>query len=81
MFFSSRGALYIGESTNLRKRIEKHLEHSDNKGLAQWLWEHGADDLHLEFHVLPDSTTTRTRRALEAELIESRRPEFNVKGR
>jgi predicted GIY-YIG superfamily endonuclease len=80
LFFSRDKALYVGECKNLRKRLSKHLEHSDIKGLARWLWQHGATDLHLEFHVLPEATTTRIRKALEVELIVSRKPTFNVQG-
>lgn len=58
----------------------KHLDHSDNKSLAQWLWQHGASDLHIEFHVLPEGTAARVRKALENELINSRKPTFNVQG-
>lgn len=78
VFFDRTRVLYVGESGNLRKRIRKHLEHSDNKGLARWLWDHGSEDLSLEVQVLPESTSTRSRKALEAELIYSRRSEFNV---
>jgi site-specific DNA-methyltransferase (adenine-specific) len=77
-FFNSTAALYVGEAQNLRKRIEKHLDHSDNKGLAQWLWAAGTADLHLEWHSLETDTATRVRKALEAELIASRQPLFNV---
>lgn len=78
LFFDEKQALYVGEATILRNRIEKHLEHSDNKGLARWLWEHGTERLFLELHVLDSSIATRVRKALEAELIASRRPVFNV---
>ena len=79
IFFCSDQALYVGEATNLRSRLSKHLDHSDNKGLARWLWEHGEDDLHLEVQVLPKTTTTKVRRAVESELIASRKPVFNVR--
>jgi site-specific DNA-methyltransferase (adenine-specific) len=78
LFYARSVALYAGETENLRNRIEKHLEHSDNKGLARWLWEHGAEELHLEIQVLPSETATRIRKALELELIRSRSPLFNV---
>jgi hypothetical protein len=68
----------VGEANNLRNRLEKHLDHSDVKSLAHWLWEHGANNLYLELHVLPDNTSTQVRRALEAELIRSRRAAFNI---
>lgn len=78
VFFSVDQVLYVGESENLQNRIRKHLDHSDNKGLARWLWEQEVPNLHLEIHVLPASVVTRVRRALEAEMIRSRKPVFNV---
>jgi hypothetical protein len=80
LFFTSRTALYAGETTNLRRRIAKHLEHSDNKGLAHWLWEFGKAALNLEIQTLPAETPSRTRKSLEAELIRSRQPLFNIRG-
>lgn len=76
----SKQTLYVGEATNLRIRLDKHLNHSDNKSLARWLWDHGFTKLYLEIHLLPPATTKRVRRALEGELIASRRPIFNVQG-
>jgi hypothetical protein len=80
LFIQPGSVLYVGECQNLRKRIRKHLDHSDNKGFAHWLWEHGTEDLHLEYHILPLKTPTRVRKALEAELIRSRNPVFNIAG-
>ena len=77
-FFTASEALYIGEAENLYKRLKKHLDHSDNKGLARWMWEHGIDDLHVEIQLLASTTSTMVRRALETELIRSRSPVFNV---
>lgn len=79
LFFDSTATLYVGESENLRKRVSKHLEHSDNKGFARWLWECGSESLHIECQILPGATSSKSRKALEAELIESRRPVFNVR--
>ncbi|MDI6448637.1 GIY-YIG nuclease family protein [Anaerobaca lacustris] len=79
LFIAAEQLLYVGETENLRKRLKKHLEHSDNRGLARWIWEFGTESLHLEMHILADSIDTRIRRALELELIRSRRPLFNVK--
>jgi site-specific DNA-methyltransferase (adenine-specific) len=80
LFLESTEVLYVGECKNLRKRVGKHLDHSDNKGLAHWLWKHGNTDLHVEYHVLPLGIPVRVRKALEAELILSRKPTFNVAG-
>jgi len=79
LFFAADQLLYVGETENLRKRLKKHLDHSDNKGLARWIWEFGTGALHLEMHLLKDGTETRIRKALELELIRSRQPIFNVK--
>jgi predicted GIY-YIG superfamily endonuclease len=78
IFFTSSEALYVGEAKNLRNRVEKHLDHSDRKELARWMWEYGNERTMLEIHVLDEATTTQVRRALEAELIRSRRPLFNI---
>jgi len=79
LFIAAEQLLYVGETENLRKRLKKHLEHSDNKGLARWIWEFGIENLHLEMQILEDKTETRVRKALELELIRSRKPTFNVK--
>jgi len=40
---SEAGCLYIGEAENLRRRLAKHLDHSDRKLLARYFWEYGFD--------------------------------------
>lgn len=79
LFISSDQLLYVGETENLRKRLKKHLEHSDNKGLARWIWEYGTEGLYLELQILKSGTKTSVRKAIELELIRSRQPIFNVK--
>ena len=79
LFISTSQLLYVGETENLRKRLKKHLEHSDNKGLAHWIWEYGTEDLHLEMQILNSQTKTSVRKAIELELIRSRQPIFNIK--
>jgi len=80
LYYKDEGLLYLGEARNLRDRIRKHLDHSDRRDLARWLWEHGTDDLYVEIRVLPDGTTSKARKAVELELIRSRRPRFNILG-
>ena len=79
LFIAADQLLYVGETENLRSRLKKHLDHSDSKGLARWIWEYGTESLHLEMQILDDQTETRVRKALELELIRSREPIFNVK--
>ena len=78
VFYDPLRTLYVGEATSLRFRLKQHLDHSDNRGLACWLWEHGTATALVEIHVLPNGTPTVQRRALETELIRSRNPLFNV---
>jgi hypothetical protein len=78
MFFPRDTCLYVGEAESLRNRISKHLDHSDNKGLARWMWEQGMAEIFLELQILDAATTQKVRRALERELIRGRRPEFNI---
>jgi len=78
--YKDEGLLYVGEARNLRDRVRKHLEHSDRKDLARWLWQHGIGSLYLEIHVLPPATTNAARKAVELELIRSRKPRFNILG-
>jgi site-specific DNA-methyltransferase (adenine-specific) len=78
LFFTATECLYVGEAESLRNRIAKHLDHSDSKGLARWLWDQGSAELFLELQVLDPSTTQKVRRALERELIRGRNPAFNI---
>ncbi len=78
LFLTPVECLYVGEAENLFNRLSKHLDHSDNRGLARWLWEQGATQLFVELQVLQRETLVKVRRALERELIRSRKPTFNV---
>lgn len=82
LFFDQSGYLYIGETGNLRKRVSKHLDHSDQKSLARYLWKQGLKGLSVELHAFDaksDGRLSKPRRAYEADLIRSRKPRFNIK--
>ncbi|MBI5763151.1 MAG: hypothetical protein HZA51_06470 [Planctomycetes bacterium] len=78
LFQTTTKLLYVGEAANLRVRLSVHLDHSDNRQLARWIWENENEPLFIECHVLPAGTSKRTRRAVELEFIRSRKPEFNI---
>lgn len=78
IFYSAKETLYVGEAENLRKRVGKHVDHSDRKALAHWFWEHGAANVRLETIVLPKDFSALARKAVEKHLIASRRPLFNI---
>ncbi|GAB5494992.1 MAG: excinuclease ABC subunit C [Phycisphaerales bacterium] len=77
----SAGYLYIGEAGNLCKRVTKHVDHSDNKNLARFLWDNGYQDVSVELHSFPTWQPARQssiRRSIEREMIQSQKPLFNV---
>lgn len=81
IFRDASGYLYIGESANLRTRIAKHLDHSDRKSLAHYLWKNGVEGVTVELHAFDPASNARLkemRRAYESELIRSRKPRFNI---
>ncbi len=81
IFRDSLGYLYIGESENLHLRVRKHLDHSDSKSLAHYLWDRGIRGVTVELHVFDPQSDGRLknhRRAYESSLIESRNPRFNI---
>lgn len=81
IFRDDTGYLYIGESNNLRRRLEQHLDESSSKSLASYLKDHDIADITIELHIFdPESRIRETavRRAYESELIQSRNPKFNL---
>lgn len=78
VFVTRTQTLYVGESANLRKRLAKHTDHSDNRELARWFWQNGFGEVFLQLYVLPSATTALQRKAFEQELIQSRNPLFNI---
>ncbi len=81
IFRDASGYLYIGESENLRSRVIKHLDHSDRKSLARYLWEQGVEGVTVELHAFDPESNARNkemRRAYESDLIQSRQPRWNI---
>lgn len=83
-FLDDTGYLYIGETHNLHSRLKKHLDHSDSRSLAHYLWKHGAGRIKIQLFVFPkgsEGARAASRRAFEAALIASRAPRFNIQCR
>ncbi len=81
IFRDASGYLYIGQTENLRKRMQEHLDESHNLSLAKYLKSESRDSISIEIHDFdPKSQAAKTmvRRAYESELIASRKPRFNV---
>ena len=83
-FLDDTGYLYIGESRDLRARLRQHLDHSDSRSLARYLWERGTGKIKIELQVFApasEGAKTRSRKAFEASLIASRQPRLNIQSR
>ncbi len=81
IFRDETGYLYIGQSENLRSRLKEHLDQSSNFSLAKYLADQQHDNVTIELHAFAgDSRAKETmiRRAYESELIDSRKPKFNI---
>ncbi len=81
IFRDETGYLYIGQSRNLRSRLQEHLDESHSHSLQAYLKNEGITNITIEIHAFdPDSQAAElmARRAYESALIASRRPRFNV---
>ncbi len=80
LFIDSAGYIYIGQATNLRTCLKKHLSGSDRKTLAKYLGSTNHANVLLELHVFQMDSPgreLRVRRAYESELIRTRQPRLN----
>jgi GIY-YIG catalytic domain len=82
VFSDASGYLYVGETDNLRRRLESHLAESDRQALANYLAREECVNVQLEIHTFGAGSRMdeiRVRRACESELIRSRVPRFNIR--
>jgi hypothetical protein len=75
VFQSEKEAMFIGETNNLRHRIEKHLGASESQGLPDWLY--AGHDIQIGISPLP-GVSQSARKAMELKAIQARRPLFNI---
>lgn len=77
---AGRMYVYIGESDNLRRRLEQHLPANEqNPGLQKYL----SENLSVAkcWYCPMDSVSASLRRKIEAELIQFFTPEFNTRNK
>lgn len=75
------GYLYIGQASDLSKRIKEHVHQSDRKDLAAYLSENPQAAITVELHVFGEGSPgreLRVRRAYESALIRTRKPRLNL---
>jgi excinuclease UvrABC nuclease subunit len=75
LFRSEEQAIFVGETSNLQHRIEKHLYASASHGLPEWLYS--GREIQLGIHSLPGASQA-TRKALELKAIQILKPLFNI---
>lgn len=71
--------LFIGETDNLRHRIEKHLDSGGTSGIPDWLYDSRAKTISLGIVPTPEVTPTG-RKIIELGAIQTFHPFFNYCG-
>ncbi len=72
-------SLFVGETDNLRHRIERHFDTSGSQGLPDWLYERGSRVINLAFVPTPEISPTE-RKIVELGSINRLTPCFNYLG-
>lgn len=81
VFRDVSGYIYIGQASDLRKRLSEHLHGSDRKALAAYLAGKQEAHVTVELHVFGKGSPgeeLRVRRAYESEMIRVRKPRLNL---
>ena len=69
--------LYVGISTNLKRRLKQHCEGEDNKLLAEHFKAYGNE---IKVSIVYEDTTEQNLRRLESDAIRELRPIANIRG-
>ena len=73
--------LFVGDTENLRHRIERHLDSSNKVGIPDWLYPRGSRVISLGIVPMPGATQ-RLRKVIELGAVNRYRPLFNyINGR
>ena len=78
LFRSNSSAIFVGDTSNLRHRIERHLEFGGESGLPQWLDNMQRERVEIGIISLEPSAPYGDRQRIELGAIKSLRPVFNV---
>jgi site-specific DNA-methyltransferase (adenine-specific) len=72
-------SLFVGETDNLRQRIERHFDTSECQGLPDWLYDRGSRGISLSFVPTPEVSSTE-RKIIELGTVHRLTPCFNYLG-
>jgi len=79
LFRCEDDSLFVGDTDNLRHRIERHFESGGEDGLPDWLYHHGSKGISLGIIPMPDVTPT-SRKITELGAVNKYKPLFNYVG-
>jgi len=72
-------SIFIGETDNLRHRIERHFDSGGKTGIPDWLYDCGSRTISLGIVPTPDVSPTE-RKIIELGAVHRFRPFFNYLG-
>lgn len=79
LFRCEDDSLFVGDTDNLRHRIERHFESGGEDGLPDWLYHRGSKAIRLGIVPMPKVTPT-SRKIIELGAVNRYRPLFNYIG-
>jgi len=79
LFRCEEESIFVGQTENLRNRVERHFDLTDRRGVPNWLYDRGRRAIQLGIAPLPGVTSTE-RRLIELRAVASYRPLFNYSG-
>ena len=79
LFRCGHEQIFVGHTDNLRKRMERHFDSSDKRGIPKWVYDPGRRAIHLAIAPLPDVKPT-VRKLVELKAVACFRPVFNYLG-
>ncbi len=77
LFSSEKERVFLGQTDNLRHRIDRHMEVSASNGLPDWLWDTKKKPLQIWVAGLPEVTRS-SRQKIEVLLVKMWKPLLNL---
>jgi site-specific DNA-methyltransferase (adenine-specific) len=77
LFSSEDERVFLGQTDNLRHRIDRHMEISASHGLPDWLWDTKRKPLQISISGLPEITRS-IRQKMEVLLVKMWKPLLNL---
>lgn len=77
LFSSEDTRVFLGQTDNLRHRVDRHMAVSASRGLPDWLWNTKKNPLQISVAELP-SVTRSIRQKIEVVLVKQWQPKLNL---